>query len=118
MNLVIPSAQLLALIPPHAPLSGNAGRPPFATEVMLRIHLLQQFFWHSNPAMEEALYDIPLYREFAQLDVDISGQGAWAKVQKKAPRDRKRGKSAKNLTLVSPYTHSLINSRFGESYAD
>jgi IS5 family transposase len=29
--------------------------------VMLRIHLLQQFFGHSDPAMEEARHDIPLY---------------------------------------------------------
>jgi len=36
--------------------------------VMLRIHLLQQFFGHSDPAMEEALHDVPLYREFARLD--------------------------------------------------
>ena len=63
MNLVIPWSQLLALIAPHAP-AGKTGRPPFATEVMLRIHLLQQFFGHSDPAMEEALHDIPLYREF------------------------------------------------------
>jgi IS5 family transposase len=34
---------------------------------MLRIHLLQQLFGHSDPAMEECLHDIPLYREFAQL---------------------------------------------------
>lgn len=61
-------SDLLALIAPHAP-AGKTGRPPFATEVMLRIHLLQQFFGHSDPAMEEALHDIPLYREFAQLDV-------------------------------------------------
>ena len=61
MNLVIPWSQLLALITPHAP-AGKTGRPPFATEVMLRIHLLQQFFGHSDPAMEEALHDIPLYR--------------------------------------------------------
>jgi len=39
---------------------------------MLRIHLLQQFFGHSDPAMEEALHDIPLYREFAQLDAGIT----------------------------------------------
>jgi len=39
---------------------------------MLRIHLLQQFFGHSDPAMEEALYDIPLYREFARLDAGIT----------------------------------------------
>ena len=71
MNLVIPWSQLLALITPHAP-AGKTGRPPFATEVMLRIHLLQQFFGHSDPAMEEALHDIPLYREFAKLDAGIT----------------------------------------------
>ncbi len=68
MDRVIPWSELLALITPHTP-SGRTGRPPFAPEVMLRIHLLQQFFGHSDPAMEEALHDIPLYREFAQLDV-------------------------------------------------
>ena len=71
MNLVIPWSQLLGLIAPHAP-AGKMGRPPFATEVMLRIHLLQQFFGHSDPAMEEALPDIPLYREFAKLDAGIT----------------------------------------------
>jgi IS5 family transposase len=39
---------------------------------MLRIHLLQLFFGHSDPAMEEALHDIPLYREFAQLDAGFT----------------------------------------------
>lgn len=67
INLVIPWSELLALIAPHAP-AGKTGRPPFATEVMLRIHLLQQFFGYSDPAMEEALHDIPLYQEFAHLD--------------------------------------------------
>jgi len=71
MNLVIAWSELLALIAPHAP-AGKTGRPPFATEVMLRIHLLQQFFGHSDPAMEEALHDIPLYREFAHLDAGIT----------------------------------------------
>ena len=71
MNLVIPWSQLLGLIAPYAP-AGKTGRPPFATEVMLRIHLLQQFFGHSDPAMEEALHDIPLYREFAKLDAGIT----------------------------------------------
>ena len=71
MNLVIPWPHLLALITPHAP-AGKTGRAPFATEVMLRIHLLQQFFGHSDPAMEEALHDIPLYREFAKLDAGIT----------------------------------------------
>ena len=71
MNLVIPWSQLLGLIAPYAP-AGKTGRPPFATEVMLRIHLLQQFYGHSDPAMEEALHDIPLYREFAKLDAGIT----------------------------------------------
>jgi IS5 family transposase len=35
---------------------------------MLRIHFLQQWFGLSDPAMEEALHDVPLYREFAGLD--------------------------------------------------
>jgi len=48
MNLVIPWSQLLGLIAPHAP-AGKTGRPPFATEVMLRIHLLQQFFLAFRP---------------------------------------------------------------------
>ena len=71
MNLVIPWSQLLALIALHAS-AGKTGHPPFATEVMLRILLLQQIFVHSDSAMEEALHDIPLYREFAKLDAGIS----------------------------------------------
>jgi IS5 family transposase len=36
---------------------------------MLRIHFLQQWFNLSDPAMEEALYDTPLFRVFAGLDL-------------------------------------------------
>jgi IS5 family transposase len=35
---------------------------------MLRIHFMQQWFGLSDPAMEEALHDMALFREFAQLD--------------------------------------------------
>ena len=38
----------------------------------MRIHLLQQFFGHSDPSMEEALHDIPLYQEFAHLDAGMT----------------------------------------------
>lgn len=70
MNLVVPWAELVALIAPHAPAPGaKGGRPPFATETMLRIHFLQQWFNLSDPAMEEALYDTPMFREFAGLDM-------------------------------------------------
>ena len=36
-------------------------------QVMLRIHFLQQWFGLSDVAMEEALFDVPLYRQFAGL---------------------------------------------------
>jgi len=71
MDAVTPWSELLALIAPHAP-AGKNGRPPFALEVMLRIHLLQQLFGHSDPAMEECLHDVPLYREFAHLDTGVT----------------------------------------------
>ncbi len=34
---------------------------------MLRTHFLQQWFTLSDAGMEEAFFDVPLYREFAQL---------------------------------------------------
>ena len=42
---------------------GRRGRPPFAVEVMLRIHFMQQWFNLSDPAMEEALHDVALFRD-------------------------------------------------------
>jgi len=71
MNQVVPWAELIALIEPHAP-AGKTGRPPFAVSIMLRIHFLQQWFGLSDPAMEEALHDVPLYREFAGLDAGVT----------------------------------------------
>jgi IS5 family transposase len=69
MNLVVPWAELVSLIAPHTPAPGaKGGRPPFAVETMLRIHFLQQWFNLSDPAMEEALYDTPMFREFVGLD--------------------------------------------------
>ena len=67
MNCVVPWAALGGLVTPHAP-AGRRGRPPFPVETMLRIHFMQQWFGLSDPAMEEALFDVPLYREFAGLD--------------------------------------------------
>lgn len=69
MNLVVPWAELVSLIAPHAPTPGaKGGRPPFAVETLLRIHFLQQWFNLSDPAMEESLYDMALFREFVGLD--------------------------------------------------
>ena len=70
MNLVVPWTELVGLIQPYSspePTS-KGGRPAFRIETMLRIHFLQQWFGLSDPAMEEALEDIPMYWQFAQLD--------------------------------------------------
>ena len=69
MELVVPWAELVSLIEPYAPESGRRGQQPFAVQTLLRIHFMQQWFTLSDLAMEEALFDVPLYREFAQLDV-------------------------------------------------
>ncbi len=53
-------------------LGAKGGRPTFALETILRIHFLQQWFGLSDPAMEEALHDIPLYCEFARLDAGMA----------------------------------------------
>lgn len=67
MERVVPWAELVALVSPYLP-EGKRGRPPFAPESMLRIHFMQQWFSLSDPAMEEALHDVPLFREFAGLE--------------------------------------------------
>lgn len=67
MERVVPWSDLVALVSLHLP-EGRRGRPPFATEAMLRIHFMQQWFNLSDPAMEEALHDVPLFREFAGLE--------------------------------------------------
>ena len=67
MNRVVPWAALVELIAPYYP-EGKNGRPPFALETMLRIPFMQQRLTLSDPAMEEAFFKVPLYREFAKLD--------------------------------------------------
>ena len=66
MAKVVPWAALVEVISPYYP-EGKTGRPPFSLETMLRIHFLQQWFTLSDPGMEEAFFDMPLLREFAQL---------------------------------------------------
>jgi IS5 family transposase len=67
MEQVIPWSALLELIAPYYP-EGRTGRPPFSLSTMLRVYFMQQWFTLSDPAMEEAFFDTPLYREFAKVE--------------------------------------------------
>ena len=66
MEQVVPWRSLLNLIEPVYPVAGR-GRHPYPLETMLRVHLMQNWFGLSDPAMEEALYEITPMRVFAGL---------------------------------------------------
>ena len=66
MEQVVPWKALLKVIEPHYPVAGR-GRRPYPLESMLRVHLMQNWFALSDPAMEEALYEIASLRNFAGL---------------------------------------------------
>src|ERR1700683_4880973 len=68
MEQVVPWKELCSLIEPHYHKPGN-GRPPVGVERMLRIYFLQQWFNLSDPAVEEALYDSPVMRQFVGIDL-------------------------------------------------
>ena len=68
MEQVVPWKSLLSLIEPFYPVAGR-GRHPYPLETMLRVHLMQNWFGLSDPAMEEALYEITPMRVFARLSL-------------------------------------------------
>src|SRR5512135_1729538 len=68
MGQVVPWRKLCALIEPYYPQVGN-GRPPVGVERVLRIYFLQQWFNLSDPAVEEALYDSMVMRDFVGIDL-------------------------------------------------
>lgn len=69
MDQVVPWKGLIALIDPHYP-KGEGGRPAYPLMVMLRVHLMQNWFGYSDPAMEEALYETTILRQFAGLSLE------------------------------------------------
>ena len=69
MEQVVPWKALLKVIEPHYPVAGR-GRRPYALGSMLRVHLMQNWFALSDPAMEEALYEITSLRTFAGLGLE------------------------------------------------
>jgi transposase, IS5 family len=68
MEALVPWAQFCAVIEPHYPKAGN-GRPPVGLERMLRMYLVANWFNLGDEACEDALYDIPVLRDFCRIDL-------------------------------------------------
>jgi IS5 family transposase len=70
MEAVVPWKALIDLIEPQYPKAGSkGGRPAYPLETMLRIHLMQQWYDLSDPAMEDALIEVPTMRRFAGINL-------------------------------------------------
>lgn len=68
MEQVVPWKALVKLLEPFY-CHGERGRRPYPLQTMLRVHLMQNWFGLSDPAMEEALYEIGSMRAFAKLSL-------------------------------------------------
>ena len=66
MDGLIPWAKLEKKLRKYYP-KGENGNPPYPLPIMLRVHCLQLFYNLSDPAMEDALYEIESMRRFAGL---------------------------------------------------
>src|SRR5680860_982488 len=69
MDKLIPWNQLEKKVAHYYP-KGQNGRPPYPLSSMLRVHCMQLFYNLSDPAMEDALYEIESMRCFAGLKLD------------------------------------------------
>lgn len=66
MERVVPWEALESLIQPHY-YANRRGRPSYPLAVMLRAHLIQNWYAFSDRGLEDALYEITSLRQFAQL---------------------------------------------------
>lgn len=66
MEQIVPWKAFFKAIEPFYPVAGR-GRRPYPVGSMLRVRLMQYWFALSDPAMEEALYEIASLRNFAGL---------------------------------------------------
>ena len=65
-------AEIEAVVPcgPSTPRPARReGTPPYPLATMLRIHLQQQWYSLTDPAMEKALIEVPTIRRFAGIDM-------------------------------------------------
>ncbi len=68
LDAVVPWRDLEALIEPYYPKAGN-GRQPVGLSIMLHVYFLQQWLNLSDPGAEDALYESPVLRRFAGVDL-------------------------------------------------
>ena len=68
MESLVPWAEFCALIEPHYAKAGD-GRPPIGLERMLRMYFVANWFNLADEACEDALYDIPAFRDFCRIDL-------------------------------------------------
>jgi IS5 family transposase len=57
------------VIEPYCPKTGNS-RQPVGLSILLRVYFWQQWFNLSDPGAEDALYEPPILRRFAGVDLD------------------------------------------------
>jgi IS5 family transposase len=68
MDELVPWAEFCKVIEPFYPKAGN-GRPPVGLERILRMYFIANWFNLSDVACEDALYDIPAFRDFCEFDL-------------------------------------------------
>jgi hypothetical protein len=72
MHVIVPWAELMAVVEPFYPkISEAGGRPPLPLERMLRVYFLQLWLNLSDPAVEEALYESTSMRNFVGIDLGV-----------------------------------------------
>jgi hypothetical protein len=69
MDRIVPWKRLRKIVRPFYYQEKGVGRRPIDLERMLRIYFLQHWFNLSDPAVEEALYDMISMRAFARVDL-------------------------------------------------
>jgi len=73
MDRIVPWKRLRNIVRPFYYSGEGVGRRPIDLERMLRIYFLQHWFNLSDPAAEEALYDMISMRAFARIDLGEAG---------------------------------------------
>lgn len=100
MEAVVPWSALLAAIEPRYPKPGCRGRPPMPLSTMLRIYFMQQWYALSDPAMEDALYEIESMRRFAGLELADDAMPDETTILKFRHLLEKHGLTAQMMNLI------------------